>query len=67
MIDTKKLLDLIKEKGLKKSFIAEKLGISRNSLHKKANNITDFKGNEIKALCELLQMDAGQRDAIFFN
>ena len=67
MIDTDKLLNLIKEKGLKKSFVAEKLGISRASLHKKANNITDFKGNEIKVLCDLLQMDAGQRDAIFFN
>ena len=57
MTNTALLEKLIKESGLKLSFIAEKLGISRQGLYKKIKGLADFTGPEIKIMCDLLKLD----------
>lgn len=67
MVNTQYLDDLIKSKGFKKDFIAEKLGISRQSLHNKITNNREFTGLEIKKLCEILGITNWKEiNAIFF-
>lgn len=56
MTNTTLLEKLIKDSGLKLSFIAEKLGITRHGLYKKIKGHTQFIGPEIKVLCELLNL-----------
>ncbi len=56
MTNTVLLKQLIKASGLKLSFIAEKLGISRQALSKKINGLVQFTGPEIKIMCELLKL-----------
>ncbi len=48
MTDTKRLLRIIDNSGLKRVYIAEKLGIDRFSLYKKIRNETEFKASEDK-------------------
>lgn len=56
MTNTTLLEQLIKDSGLKLSFIAQKLGISRTALYKKINGLVQFTGPEIKIMCELLNL-----------
>lgn len=56
MTNTTLLKRLIKDSGLKISFIAEKLGISRTALYKKIEGLVPFNGPEIKIMCELLNL-----------
>ena len=56
MTNTPLLEKLIKDSGLKLSFIAEKLEISRQALHRKIKGLVQFTGPEIKALCKLLNL-----------
>lgn len=56
MTNTKLLEQLIKESGLKLSYIAEKLGITRQALYKKIRGLAPFTGPEIKILCDLLNL-----------
>lgn len=56
MTNTVLLEKLILESGLKLSFIADKLGITRQALYKKINGITTFTAPEIKILCQLLNL-----------
>lgn len=67
MTDTGLLTDKIDESGLKRSFIAEKLGLSPYGLSKKINNESEFKGSEIKLLCQILNIKSlKEKEAIFF-
>ena len=66
MTDSKKLEKIIKDSGYKKGFIAEQVGLSRAGLCNCINNRAEFKASQINALCELLSIDTGQRNAIFF-
>ena len=56
MTNTPLLKKLIKDSGLKLSFIAEKLGISRTALYKKIEGLVPFNGPEIKIMCDLLYL-----------
>lgn len=56
MTNTALLEQLIKDSGLKLSFIAAKLGITRQALYKKINGLVQFTGPEIKIMCELLNL-----------
>lgn len=64
MTDTKELKIAIVRAGLTQREIAKRLGLSEMGLHKKINNITEFKASEIKTLVELLGIT--NIDAIFF-
>ena len=67
MTDTVALNEAIKISGLKKGFIAEKLGISRFAFQKKETNVTQFKVGEIDVLCKLLGITSlKEKDRIFF-
>jgi len=67
MTNSKKLNKKIEESGLKRGFIAEKLGISYHWLNQKINNVVAFKAYEIQILCELLNItDPAEKEAIFF-
>lgn len=56
MVDTQKLCKRIDESGLKKYYIASKVGLTTYGLQKKINNQTQFKANEIEELCIILKI-----------
>lgn len=62
--NTKLLKAKIVELGFTQEQIAEKIGISYQSLCNKINNKYDFKASEIQALCDLLSIK--DKDKYFF-
>lgn len=67
MTNTEELRRIIKNSGLKLEYIAEQLGITRFSLSKKIENVTEFKTSEVQKMCEVLQItDPKAKEAIFF-
>jgi len=67
MTNTQELLKIIEESGLKKGFIAAKLGLTTYGFQKKVENKTQFKAEEIKKLCEILGITSlRKREEIFF-
>lgn len=67
MVNRKLLEEKIKQKGLKKSFIAESIGVSRSTFSSLLSNKTEFKASQIRALCKLLDIeDCETMTAIFF-
>ncbi len=67
MTNTLYLEALIKKKGLKKDFIAEEIGISRQCLDKKMKNISFFTACEITKFCQILGVTSlMEKDRIFF-
>lgn len=54
MVDTQLLEDAISDSGKKKSYLADKIGISVQNLRLKMNNKSIFKSNEVAILCEEL-------------
>jgi len=66
MVDTNKLKQKIKEKGLKFGYLAQLLGISENTFTKKMKGIVDFKATELKILRDVLELSWDEVDAIFF-
>lgn len=66
MTNIQKLQETIERSGLKKCFIADSLGLSRQGLQDKLNGKSEFKASEIDAFSVLLRLDSAQRDAIFF-
>ena len=67
MTDTKELQKIIELSGLRKGFIASKLGITTFALQKKVENRSQFKAEEIKILCDLLNITSlKEKERIFF-
>ena len=67
MTNTELLERKIAESGLKKSYIAKAMGLSRYGLTLKLQNLNEFKASEIEKLCILLGItDVEERCAIFF-
>lgn len=67
MTNTNELLREINNSGLKKSWIAKKIGLSYHGLQKKINNDNEFKASEIMMLCDILHIvSAERREEIFF-
>lgn len=57
----------IEESGLKLSFIAAKLGISRANFYEKLANRSQFNQFQIEAICRLLNIsDPAEMKEIFF-
>lgn len=56
----------ISESGMTITFIARKIGITREGFYKKLNNETEFKASEIVILQSLLRLSNKKRDEIFF-
>lgn len=66
MTNTKLLQDAIRASGLKKSFLAEKCGMSGAWLQKKVLGEADFRVSEIEALRDALHLSYSDIAAIFF-
>lgn len=67
MTDTELLEAIIDQSGLKKSYIAQKIGISAFSLAKKLRNENEFKATEIDKMCKLLNISSLEdKERIFF-
>ena len=67
MTNTELLKKAIDDSGMKINAILEKMSInSYSTLREKIENKREFKASEIKTLCEILQLDNEQREAIFF-
>lgn len=67
MTDIKKLNKEISDSGLRKSWIAEKLGISYQSFWNKLKGKRTFKINEIIRLSNILNLTFDMRERIFFS
>ena len=66
MTNTSLLVEYIEKSGYKKSFIAEKIGLTAYGFALKVNNKSEFKATEIEILCTLLNISVEERMAIFF-
>lgn len=68
MTNTELLKKKIDESGLKISFIAEKMGLSRQGLYYKINGEREFTQSEIILICDILKIKSKpERDLIFFK
>lgn len=65
MTDVERLKDKIKSSGLKKVYIAEKLGISYQGYLKKENGQNDFVASEIATLKTILNLSDKDVSKIF--
>ena len=67
MTTGKLLEEKIQQSGLKKVFIAEKLGVSTTTLTALINNNAEFKASQIVAMCQILNIQHDDEiKAIFF-
>lgn len=67
MTDTMLLKEKIAQSGLKVGHIANAVGLSRQLLWKKVNNLRPFNQIEIEALCNVLGITTlRDKEAIFF-
>lgn len=65
--NTELLGDAIARSGLKKCYLAREIGVSGGHFGKLVRGKKEFKGSQIKRLCELLHLTAEEMDAIFFG
>lgn len=66
MVDTNELRRVIDASGMTVTAIAEKCGITRETLYNKLKTGL-FYASEIAALTDILHLTRDKRDAIFFN
>ena len=67
MTNTKLLEEKIRQSGLKKGYLADRLGVSRTTFHTLLRNQSNFKVSQIKTLCDILGItDDETLKAIFF-
>ena len=67
MTNTELLIERIADSGLKRVFIAKKMGLSAYGLAKKINNENEFKVSEIQTLCDILGIQTlEEMESIFF-
>lgn len=67
MTNTSVLNMMIQDSGLRRSWILKRLGIkSYATLRAKISNESEFTASEIDKLCEILNLNKSQREAIFF-
>lgn len=66
MTNTSLLEQYIEKSGYKKAFIAKQLGLTAYGFALKINNKSEFKASEMTILCNLLKINAKDKDAIFF-
>ena len=65
-IDTALLDKAIDSSGLKINFLCDALGITRQAFDKKRKGKAAFRLSEVFVLCYYLNLDAAQKNAIFF-
>lgn len=65
-MDRSLLFAAIERSGIKQYKLAEALGLSRTGFALKVSGENDFKMGEIAALSKVLNLNAQERDEIFF-
>lgn len=60
------LEDAIRKSGKKKSYLAEKIGVSPTHFGKLLRNKYEFTASQISILCDELTLSSEMRDLIFF-
>jgi hypothetical protein len=66
MTNRELLNERIDASGFKRQYIAEQLGITRESLGNKIAGRSEFVASEIKTLCKLLRINNADMKRIFF-
>ena len=67
MTNTEELYKLIKKSGLKKSYIAKAIDLSRQGFSNKCKNKTAFTAKEVNELCKILNITKlAEKEKIFF-
>ena len=67
MVNTALLENRITKSGKKKTYLAEKCGITRQSFRSKCSNTSEFTASQVMILCEELEIKSlTERDRIFF-
>ena len=66
-MDRALLFAAIERSGIKQYKLAEALNLSRTGFALKVSGENDFKMGEIAALSKVLNLNAQERDAIFFS
>ncbi len=66
MTNTELLIQAITRSGMKREYIANRIGLSRAGLKLKIDGKNEFTQSEISALTALLQLTKAEREAIFF-
>ena len=67
MTNTELLQEKIRGSGYKTGYLAEQMGLSRQGLFLKINNVNDFTVTELQKLCDLLRIESlEEREKIFF-
>ena len=67
MTNTEELERIIAESGLKKSYIAKAINLSRQGFKNKCENKNPFTSKEISGLCEILGITKlSEKERIFF-
>jgi hypothetical protein len=67
MTNTALLEEKIAQSGLKKTFLAEKVGLSLAGFRNCCTNTAEFKSTQIQTLCKLLNVTSlREKEAIFF-
>ena len=66
MTDTEKLKKTIEEKGIRISFIVDKLGISPQAFYRKLQDRTDFKAGQMFTIVDILNLTDEEAREIFF-
>lgn len=68
MTDTQAVKQIVREKGLKYSYLAKELGITYYSLKMKIENKTEFTTSQVTKMCNLLDISSlTKRQELFFR
>lgn len=66
MTNSECLRKKVEDSGITFTFLAEKIGITRESLYKKMRNETEFKASEISSVAQVLRLSQKEINEIFF-
>lgn len=67
MTDLNKLNAIIDNSGIKRCYIAERLGISKGAFSQKTTGRIQFSVEDIVKLSKILQLTRNERDQIFLS
>ena len=67
MTNVELLKDAIKDSGLRRRFIATRMGLSYDRFYKACIGKVEFKASEVKELSEILNLSLEQMKAIFLS
>ena len=67
MGDMTMLRKKIKDSGITVTAVADRIGVTRETLYNRLNGDSEFKASEIACLTDMLRLKKDEQDAIFFS